>query len=305
MFVTKLHNITAVPIPKGIRFDLSVELSGQSGSGILPEREREEILDTSLATSSFHRQEIRAGDHIAWTIETNGWPTAGGDLQTNVSFRDMESETTTLQWIRQPATSTKAALSNVAEGDEENAEDDFSTGNGSSSAGFWDSEAEAEEEGDELCDMVLAGEPLSIPPSIVLQPCPLVFFGSAQGDESAFRFLWSQLPHSSEPISVTSRNNSAGNNGSGPTAGCAAREIARLSKVDLSDDTGNSTDGWAFASWSSKRLLCLLTTKANLEGALYVRGDSNSLIKSVVGSQKDRAMFVSDLTNGRFGLFDS
>ena len=300
VFVTKLHNITAVPIPRGIRLDFSVE------TGITPEIESEETPETSLGTTSFHRQEIKAGDHIAWTIETQGWPTGGGDLQTNVSFRDMESETTTQQWIRQPTITTKAPLSNVAEVDEENAEDDFSTGNGSSSAGFLESEAEGEEEGDEFCDVLLAGEPLSIPPSIVLQPCPLVFFANAQGDESAFRFLWSRLPHSSKPINVTSTgsNGTAENNDIGPTAGFAAREIARLSQVDLSVAGDiSSADGWAFASWTSKRVLCVLVRdKTDLEGTLYVRGDSNSLIKSIVGSRKDCAVFVSDLTKGRFGL---
>ena len=210
----------------------------------------------------------------------------------------------TKQWIRQPAISTKAALSNVAEGDEDNAEDDFSTGNGSSSGGFLESEAEGEEERDEFCDILFAGEPLTIPPSIVLQPCPLVFFANAQGDESAFRFLWSRLPHSSQPINVTYSSVTAENNYIGPSAGCAAREIARLSQVNLSVTIDNgSTDGWAFASWTSKRLLCILVRdKTDIEGTLYVRGDSKSLINSVVGSKKDREVFVSDLTNGRFGL---
>ena len=298
VFVTKLHNITAVPIPKGIRLDLSIE------TGVTAEIESGEVSKTSLGTTAFHRQEIKAGDHIAWTIETDGWTTGGGDLQTSVSFRDMESETMTKQWIRQPAISTKAALSNVAEGDEDNAEDDVSTGNGSSSGGFLESEAEGEEEGDEFCDMLLAGEPLTIPPSIVLQPCPLVFFVNAQGDESAFRFLWERLPHSSEAINVTYKSNTTEKDDVGPSAGCAPREIARLSQVDLSVTSDNgSTDGWAFASWTSKRLLCVLVRdRTDIEGTLYVRGDSKSLINSVVGSNKDREIFVSDLTNGRFGL---
>ena len=298
VFVTKLHNITAVPIPKGIRLDLSVDTC------VPPEVEIGEVPETSLGTTAFHRQEIKAGDHIAWTIETHGWPTGGGDLQTSVSFRDEESETTTQQRIRQPAISTKVALSNVAEGDEDNAEDDFSPGNGSSSGGFLESEAEGEEEGDEFCDIILTGEPLTILPSIVLQPCPLVFFANAQGDESAFRFLWSRLPHSSQPINVTYSSDTAENNYIGPSAGCAAREIARLSQVNLSVTIDNgSTDGWAFASWTSKRLLCILVRdKTDIEGILYVRGDSKPLINSVVGSKKDREVFVSDLTNGRFGL---
>ena len=297
VFITKLHNITAVSIPKGVRMDLSVESSHHAlKGGAKP--------DLSLGTTSFHRQEIKAGDHIAWTIETQGWPMGGGVLQTNVSFRDMESETTTLQWIRQPATSTKVALSNVAEEDEDN-DDDFSTGHESSSAGFLESEAEAEK-GDEFCDILLAGEPLTIPPSIVLQPCPLVFFGTAEGDESAFRFFWSRLPHSFGPIKLTS-SNAAGMNEIDLTAGCAAQEIARLSQIDLSvtGDDGESTDGWAFASWTSNRLFCVLVRdKTDLKGALYVRGDSDFLIKSVVGSKKDRSMFVSDLTNGRFALLE-
>ena len=98
--------------------------------------------------------------------------------------------------------------------------------------------------------------------------------------------------------------NTVKNNGIGQSAGCAAKEIARLSQVNLSVTGDNgSTDGWAFASWTSKRLLCILVRdKGDIEGTLYVRGDSKSLINSVVGSKKDCVTFVSDLTNGRFGL---
>jgi len=304
VIVIKMYNMTAVPIPGGVRMDLTVEpssdetidLNDGQHNAVLGAASPPSFLPAPLSTTAFHRQEIKAGDHVTWTIETHGWTNGGGVLNAAVSFRDLESESTTMCWIKQkPVSSVKTSLSEVEEGNEGKVDDDFSVGQGSS-ADFL--ESEAEEEGDEIADLFLMGEPVFVPPSIVLQACPLVFFRDANGDEMTFRFLWTSMPHRFVPIKCSSFTASVDERHAKLSAGYAAREVARHSKVV---SVGGYAEAWAFSSWNSKLILCvLIRDKANPEGTLYVRGDSETLLQSLVGSNLSRDVFVSDLTGGQY-----
>ena len=103
VIVIKMHNVTAVPISGGVRMDLTVEANSDfielnddhhdaSAGAVAPLSPAH----APLTTTAFHRQEIKAGDHLTWTIETHGWIMGGGILQASVSFRDLDPEATTV-----------------------------------------------------------------------------------------------------------------------------------------------------------------------------------------------------------------
>ena len=163
--------------------------------------------------------------------------------------------------------------------------------------GFWNQRLERKEM--KLLTCFLPERNCASHDPLSFRPCPLVFFRDASGDEESFRFLWLSMPHCMAAIKLTPSNSITKDEGQAKlSAGCAAREVGRRSKVV---SIGDNSEGWAFSSWNSKRILCLLTRdKSSPEGVLYVRGDDETLVKSLVGSISLRNLFVSDLTGGQF-----
>ena len=226
----RLHNVTATPIPSGVRLNLRIgggHITEEEWDGGDPSEENETTtgriasalgvddhlpmsgsLSTMIVTSSYGR-ELKPGDHITWAVRTSADCTVGTlELSQSVFFRDMETEIATSKRVRRRAKSQNVtvSLSNVAEDEQDGTsndeddgtdkktdEDDFSAaqdGSGGSQGMF----ASVDDEEDEIRDIRFGGETVRLSPLILLRPCPLVFFRGRVGDRAAFRFLWSAVP---------------------------------------------------------------------------------------------------------------
>jgi hypothetical protein len=338
----RMYNITAVSIMNGVRLDLSVKLRGgqnldydsmtsriltslgKPGDATTDASFSENQDECTVSTTAIYKQELKPGDYLTWEVLFS-WPmsemmSGGIELCPSVSFRDMEVEQSTHKWLglsaMSPAAIRKAALSNVEEGNESvedvHDEEDFSTAQESDGEDVFGAVEGTAEDDDENMDICLIGQPIPVPPMIMLHPCPLVFFRDGLGDEEAFRFLWFRQPHRVSLLTVGKSPEDGSGGVDVPTAGDAARALAQKSTISLLPD--GATEGksrikaFAFMSWSGKRVLIVLSThESNPDGSsgfLEVRGDDTGLLFSLVGSRTSRETLVSDLSNGAYCCFD-
>ena len=209
----------------------------------------EEDSQYSAIASSVLKDEIKGGDFVTWETTFSSCKVGNISLEASITFRDMGKETITSKWVSV---------------DEDMEANDFI-------------QDDNEERSD---DITLTCRPVLISGVTVLQPCPLVFFGSKHkqtshglGDDTAFYFLWSSMSYECSKSLV-----------------CQA-----IGDLEFDDKRGyiiceapcsnQPASGCAFISSTGVRVLCLLESKGNDSYLLNVRSDSLDILQSLVGHE--------------------
>ena len=282
----KIHNITAVVITKGVRLGLSVTLDQSVLAS--PEVGRDEHV--LFSSSTVYKHPLKGGDHLEWEVSLPHLPSSGMiALHPSVTFRDTEGEQVAPKWVEKTDDS--------AEGTEtftEKVGADITT----------------VDEGDGIVDVTFSCESIPLTFMATLQPCPLVFFRYAYGDESVFRYLWQQLPYRSTPLKLipnvkpemTSQTDEL------------ADAVGKLSSVWLREwisSMSTKMKGWAFSTFSGYRLFCVMATSGNREGkfqaeeaTLQIRADDKGLINYAM-SEKTECGIVAALTSNHWRCEDT
>lgn len=206
-----------------------------------------------LITATY-KNEITGGDFITWETRFGGCKAGNILLQASVTFRDMEQESITRKLV---SLDDEVGASNFIQ----------------------------EEDDDVTEDITITCQPVKVPAVAMLQPCPLVFFGSKQrhslnrmGDEVAFRFLWSNMKHECSKSIVYE--------------GSETLKFAdKLGCVML-----EASSGCAFITPDSIRVFCVLESKNdNSNNLLRLRSDSVKLIQSLVGAMGSQSEWLAFL----------
>lgn len=264
-----IHNRTPVAIEKGIKMDATISTINSSATawnGLL------------LTESAVSKDELEPGGHFIWEFVINTFP-LGGKLCITSTLRELSSENSAYKMIL----------------------------NGNNEANLYDHDNSdgVDDEIDEIADIVIHGEPLSIPSMIILQPSPLVFYCNRLGDQNSFLFLWFSMPHILTDIKITPNHSNSNVGG----CNCASRVLASNAMMKVLCDERNGrkiVSAWAFSTWCGRQMLVMSSSdisKLNDEGteiSLVVKGDDKEFLRCFVESQKE--IFVSDLTEGSFSV---
>jgi hypothetical protein len=190
MITMRVHNLTAVEIPNGLRLELgiteenidtsadaqdvvSLEISKSVTEGfeILI---RENTFGSSVVT---YKKGLKSGDHLTWELMMNPLPMTGSiSLNPTIVFRALEKEAPHASWVTSDTSKNEGEETSVTSGNSKP---------GSEGAGEKDKPDQ-----DQKQNIVITGEPMKLSPMIGLQPCPFVFFRDSLGDVDSFRFLW-------------------------------------------------------------------------------------------------------------------
>ena len=212
----------------------------------------------NCVVTAVYNGEIKGGEFVTWETAFRTCKADNVSLQATVTFRDMEQESITCKWV--------------------SAEDSVCNGS------FIQNE-----EDEALENVTITCRPIKIASTALLQPCPLVFFGSRRrsisgrlGDETVFRFLWFTMNHECSKNIDCKGSSDLSFDG---TRGC----------VILDSSGSNHLSGGAFIAPNGVRVFCLLESKKVGSYTLKVRSDSIAVLQSLVESQNAQSSFMSFL----------
>lgn len=307
-FVTlRVHNVTAVKIPLGVRMDLRV--TQQRSAFDVDDDEEGGGEDHVLAAhTAVFKQEIKPGEQVTWEVALENWPIKGFlELHPSVTFREMDTEHVPPKMV----SLTPAGIEGDNTSNEKLAkrnDDDTDTQTDENSASV--EERTIGEDEDESTDVTLTAEPVQLSPLLGMQPCPLVFFGGRSGDIGAFRFMWYQMPHRiGEMILYPNQFPGKLIGSSNDDFGEAVAHLSCIHPIDeFVESLGTVTRGWAFVTLTGKHLFCVMveTTfvdESNIEtpsATLHFRADDEALLLSVMGSDAQRNDVVHSLTGNKW-----
>jgi hypothetical protein len=219
-------------------------------------------------------------------------------LHPSVTFREVETDQSARKWV--------GVSNKVREGLEGDGDDSSEKAGGITNV----------DEEDEIDDITLSCESVTLSPMASLQPCPLVFFRHSYGDENVFRFLWLQLPYRVMPLELVPNEDEVKAVDSIKTDELA-NAVANLSVVTLQDwipPSGVNAKGWALATLSGKRLFCVLTVtesdtrpegKTGVDVAtIQFRGDDEAMV-NLVGAEGAISEVISLLTSNQWCCTDA
>ena len=248
-------------------------------------------LTSDLPLSSaevIYKQELKSGENITWEVTLN-------DLQASNSLKLVPS----VVYRNVPVEAEDAGAKGPVEPqDTENksGEDDFQvqvTGADDAAKSFKGEQAGIEQ-------VRLTGEPLTLPPLIVFQPCPLVFFTDRCGDMDSFRFLWFRFPHQLAPMKVAAAPKDQRQ--SEQTVNPMTRKIAKMAALTWEGEAipgGVATNLWAFMTLGGYRAYCVLTENDDqTQQTLHFRGDDRKVLFSLAGSKSSRESVVASMLPG-------
>ena len=304
-FVTlRVHNVTAVRIPLGVRMDLRVT---QQRSAFEVEDDAEGGADDDqilAAHTAVFKHEIKPGDQVTWEVALENWPIKGFlELHPSVTFREIDTEHVPPKMVSiTPFYKEEDTVSM----DETFKRSDDDTEDNSASV----EERTIGEDEDESTDVTLTAEPVQLSPMLGMQPCPLVFFRGRHGDVSSFRFMWYQMPHRMGEM-ILYPNQLLGRliGSSSDDYGAAIARLACINPIDeFIHSVGTATRGWAFLTLTGKHLLCLMVESTvmdenNIEtptSTLHFRADDEALLFSILGSDVTRNAVVHSLTGNQW-----
>jgi hypothetical protein len=295
----RVHNITAVEIPEGLRLNLTLlqetattSLDGQDSHSLeiigALNRDGATFVSGSCFASvmSLYKAELKSGDHLTWEVVAGALPMTGGmRLQPSVEFRAMEDEPSYATWI----------------GVEGKDEEDASAVSEQEKSLKSFREDSANKDHDAKTNVTIEGQEMKLSPMIGLQPCPLVFFCDGCGDVDAFRFLWERLPLQIPPLKIA-----------GGSSGVEVSfDTLRLAAISTLKFEGNPIAGgeivklWAFMSLSGKRVLFVLAEseggsrqRGQNDRIIHVRGDDASLLCCLMGTDSSRRALTAALMPG-------
>ena len=307
-FVTlRVHNVTAVKIPLGVRMDLRV--TQQRSAFDVDDDEEGGGEDHVLAAhTAVFKQEIKPGEQVTWEVALENWPIKGFlELHPSVTFREMDTEHVPPKMVSLTP-SGKAEDDTNSEKVAKRSEEDTDTQTDENSASV--EERTIGEDEDESTDVTLTAEPVQLSPLLGMQPCPLVFFGGRTGDVGAFRFMWYQMPHRMGEM-ILYPNQFPGKliGSSNDDFGAAVAQLSCIHPMnEFVESLGTVTRGWAFLTLTGKHLFCLMVEstivdESNMEtpsATLHFRADDEALLLSVMGSDAQRNDVVHSLTANKW-----
>jgi hypothetical protein len=298
--LVRAFNMTPIDIIDGLRLELSIaqnlsESGDPNDSATMSQVEalayKFDDLQSNAPLSSVtveYKQDIKAGESVTWEVTLDDVASSNSlCLVPSVLFPNLplEPEDSGTKW--------QGDKSSVGDNQSEakSGEDDFrvtssDVGGKSSLQGGASS-------------VRLIGEPLTLPPLIVCQPCPLVFFSDRCGDIDSFRFFWFRFQYHLVPLRLLSTRGQSSVQSGNPIT----RKIAEMASLSWDGEAipgGVATKLWAFMSLSGFRVFCVLTESdspnaPSPQRALHVRGDDQALLFSFIGSKASRDSVVSSL----------
>ena len=297
--LVRAFNMTPIDIADGIRLEISiVNTSADSDSHDNETLTHAEALggsvrelETEIPLSCIaidYPNELKSGEFITWEVTLNDIILSNSLLMIpSVVFLNVPVEPD-VEGMKIVGTSD--GETSTVNKDSKSGEDDFQVTSSDVAA--------ANAFQGETTNIRLVGEPLTLPPLIVCQPCPLVFFTDRRGDINSFRFLWFRFPYQLSPIKLAlNRSNNDGNNINPIT-----QKVAEMSSLEWEGEAipgGVASRLWAFFSFSGARLYCILTESdgpnTDVQRTLYIRGDDQQLLFSFIGSKQSRQSVVSSL----------
>ncbi len=307
MVTIRVHNVTAVDVPNGLRLELGIAEDSVATSQDAQDATSLDILKSltegfeDLARrNSFssavivYRNEVKSGDHITWEVTLSPLPMTGAiTLKPSLMYRGMEEEPPIASWVtadskkEEEDMSVTSGLSQKSGGSKNGGEggDKYKPGT------------------DRKQNITIAGLPMQLSPLIGLQPCPLVFFQDGRGDVDSFRFLWSRMPCQTSPVSLTTVSH---DEDAAPLAKYDALRLAAMSTVAFGGDHisgGVVSHLWAFMSPHGKRAMFVLAEQGNDNTKiLHVRGDDKQLMLCLTGTSTSRQALVAALQPGLIPL---
>ncbi|KAL3756676.1 hypothetical protein ACHAWU_002579 [Discostella pseudostelligera] len=260
----RLHNITPVPIRNGVRLNLQISQAGGSN-----------MLDGNMCVvSAVYDNEIPAGDYVTWEITLSKWRASNLILQSDVTFLDLEQETSTSKWV---------------------------SGGGPDEGGVVLGEA-VEDEDEAILDVTLPCKPITISPIVALLPCPLVFFAGhnrceskvGHGDTASFEYLWYCMGKHQHTLSFVIPTDSMEGKSVVTLADTKKGYVTLKSSVANNEDncTGNPITGCAFIALDGSRIFCKHQGSDANSHTLTMRSDSSYLLESVTRDAEAFLRFI-------------
>lgn len=291
MISMRVHNITAVGVPDGVRLELGIHHENAVTSSdamdevsqdvyhALAESNDDPFGESSLTSATaLYKSELKSGEHLTWEVTLGVLPMTGAiTINPSIVFRSMEQEPAHASWV---GGETKENI-----GDGENS----STGKGINNKGS----RGKKQKGSLKENVSIPCEPVTLSPMIGLQPCPFVFFKDGSGDVDSFRFLWSRAPYQVPPMKV----------GVDDGAVSTSNDGARLAAISTLRFRGEAIPGglvtklWAFMSLGGKRVLFVMA-ESEEDKTLHIRGDDKGLLSCLVGTKKSRCAMAAALEPG-------
>jgi hypothetical protein len=260
----RLHNITPVPIRNGVRLNLQISQAGESN-----------MLDGNMCViSAVYDNEIPAGDYITWEVTLSKWRASNLILQSDVTFLDLEQETSTSKWV---------------------------SGGGPDEDGVVLGEA-VEDEDEAILDVTLPCKPITISPIVALLPCPLVFFAGhnrcesnvGHGDTSYFEYLWYCMGKHQNTLTFVIPTDAMEGKSVVTLADTKKGYVTlKLSVANNEDNgTGNPITGCAFIALDGSRIFCKHQASDANSHTLTMRSDSSYLLESVTRDAEAFLRFI-------------
>ncbi len=293
----QLFNITAVPIPKGLRLDLSINKDNQqdfmeensSNIFVIPnEPLAHQQSSSSLPNKKMYvyKESIEPGEQLIWEETFSNWPLGHYSLCLTVTFRDLQNETNTYQHIlinptlsnNNESTMPAATKTTIT------AQDD------------WNHTNRIQE--DDTVDITLVGDSVRVSPILMLHPCPLVFYRDCCGDEVPFQFLWTSMIHRLPPI-LLSKKSLTQKHDESKTYFLLTTHISKLTVTAMDRHNDAAFTAWAFQSWYGHRLFCILSQRIENSYSLMVRSDNVELLNAIFGNMAYRTNFITNLMGGQ------
>lgn len=294
MITMRVDNLTAVEIPNGLRLGLgiteentatstdaqdavSLEISKSLAEG------QEQIIGENTFGSSMvtYKRGLKGGDHISWDIMMNPLPMTGSlSLNPSIVFRALDKEMPHSAWVSTDTQKKDGEETSMTSG-----------GSKGGSVGADDNQSKQQKE-----NVSITCEPVTLPPMIGLQPCPLVFFRDSLGDVESFQFLWSRMPCQLTPFKLVTDPSPE----EMPARLYDAMRLATISSVKFKGDRrpgGIITHLWAFMNPRGKRAMFVLGEQDENK-VLHARGDDKLLLFCLLGTNASRSTLISALKPG-------
>ena len=297
-FKIQLFNITTGPIPKGLRLDLSINKNNQQD--LTDEKFPNALLKSNQNVvhqqaspplpnkkTYVYKQSIEAGEQLIWEETFLSWPIGHFSLCLTVTFRDIQNETNTHQPVLKNSAlfendeSTKPAATKITT----TAPDD------------WNHTNRIQE--DDTVDITLIGDSVRVSPTLMLHPCPLVFYRDCCGDEVPFQHLWTSMIHRLPPIFLSKKSFPKKHNAF-KTCFSLTTHISKLAVNAMDRHNDAAFTAWAFQSWWGNRLFCILSQRIENRYSLMVRSDNVELLSTFFGNVAYCEEFITDLMGGQY-----
>eukprot|EP00934_Nitzschia_sp_Nitz4_P006209 Nitzschia sp. Nitz4//scaffold11_size288233//19887//23690//NITZ4_000732-RA/size288233-processed-gene-0.137-mRNA-1//1//CDS//3329533948//6199//frame0 len=296
----RVHNLTAVEVPGGLRLNLSVHQESSSASRDGQDEVSKDIRkslssdkigfndeSTMCSAVAVYKPVLESGEHLTWEVSVDPMPMTGAlALLPSIEYRGMEDEVVHAAWVGPDS----------KEGDR----DDTSAMSGVSQQSLVSKTDSEDKENEQKLNVTIPGESMKLPALVGLQPSPFVFFRDGCGDIGAFRFQWARFPYQTPPISIEADPDSDSN----PSAHVAVR-LAALASLKFNGSIvpgGEITRAWAFTSLTGQNASVVLA-EADGDGDapqlnLHVRSDDKHVICCLTGTSTARVSLVESLLPG-------